>query len=41
MSVMMLAAACDAKVTIRANGKDEQRALDALSQLFEAKFNEN
>ena len=40
-SVMMLAAACDARVTIRANGRDEQKAVDALSQLFEAKFNES
>jgi phosphocarrier protein HPr len=41
MSVMMLAAACDAKVTLRANGKDEEKAVDALSRLFEAKFNES
>jgi phosphocarrier protein HPr len=41
MSVMMLAVAFDAKVTIKATGKDEQKAVDALAQLFEAKFNES
>jgi phosphocarrier protein HPr len=41
MSVMMLAAACDAKVTLRASGKDEEKAVDALTRLFEAKFNES
>ena len=40
MSVMMLAAACDSKVTIKANGKEEQKAIEALALLFEAKFNE-
>jgi phosphocarrier protein HPr len=40
MSVMMLAAGCDTKVVIRASGKDEQRAVDALAKLFESKFNE-
>jgi phosphocarrier protein HPr len=40
MSVMMLAAACDSKVTIKASGKEEQKAVDALALLFEAKFNE-
>jgi phosphocarrier protein len=40
MSVMMLAAGCDTKVTIRASGRDEQKAVDALCRLFEAKFNE-
>jgi phosphocarrier protein HPr len=40
MSVMMLAAGCDAKVTINANGRDEQKAVDALAQLFNVGFNE-
>ena len=41
MSVMMLAAGRDTRVTIRANGKDEQKAVDSICQLFEAKFNES
>ena len=41
MSVMMLAAACDSKVTVKATGKDEQKAVDTICQLFEAKFNES
>jgi phosphocarrier protein HPr len=40
MSVMMLAAACDSKVTIKASGKEELKAVDAIALLFEAKFNE-
>ena len=40
MSVMMLAAACGSKVTIKASGKEEQKAIDTLVLLFEAKFNE-
>jgi phosphocarrier protein len=40
MSVMMIAAACDSKITIKASGKEEQKAVDALVLLFEAKFNE-
>ncbi|MFP4416912.1 MAG: HPr family phosphocarrier protein [Chitinivibrionales bacterium] len=40
MSVMMLAAAHNAKVTIKADGEDEQDALQAVEQLFLKKFNE-
>jgi phosphocarrier protein HPr len=41
MSVMMLAAACNRKITIRANGKDEEKAVEAIAKLFENKFNES
>jgi phosphocarrier protein HPr len=40
MSVMMLAASCDSKVLIRAAGKDEEKAVEAIVKLFENKFNE-
>jgi phosphocarrier protein len=40
MSLMMLAAGQNAKITIQADGKDEQAAVDALVELFEKKFNE-
>lgn len=40
MSVMMLAAARDSKVTIRADGADEAEAVEAVAKLFEDKFNE-
>jgi phosphocarrier protein HPr len=40
MSVMMLAAARNTTVTIRANGKDEQDAVAAIAELFRARFNE-
>jgi len=40
MSVMMLAATCGAKVTIRASGDDEEQALDAIAGLFARKFDE-
>jgi phosphocarrier protein HPr len=40
INVMMLAAACDAKVVIKASGRDEQNAVDALVRLFEARFHE-
>ncbi len=41
MSVMMLAAGCDSKVIVRACGKDEEKALEAMIKLFERKFNES
>jgi phosphocarrier protein len=41
MSVMMLAAARDSKVTIRADGADEAEAVKAVAKLFEDKFNED
>jgi phosphocarrier protein HPr len=40
MSVMMLAAGCDSMVVVRASGKDEEKAVDAIVKLFESKFNE-
>ena len=40
MSVMMLAAAQDSSVTIRAEGDDEAEAVEAIIKLFELKFNE-
>jgi len=40
MSVMMLAAAQDSSVIIRANGEDEAEAVEAIIKLFELKFNE-
>jgi phosphocarrier protein HPr len=40
MSVMMLAAARNTTVTIRANGKDEQDAVAAIAELFRKRFNE-
>ena len=41
MSVMMLAAACDSEVDIRASGEDESEAVEAVAALFEKKFNED
>ena len=40
MGVMMLAAECGSEVTIRADGPDEQAAVDALATLIAAKFGE-
>ncbi len=40
MSVMMLAATCGSKVTIRASGVDEEQAVEAIARLFERKFDE-
>jgi phosphocarrier protein HPr len=40
MSVMMLAATCGSKVTIRASGDDEEDAVDAIAALFSRKFDE-
>jgi phosphocarrier protein len=40
LSVMMLAAACNKKITVRANGKDEEKAVEAITKLFEMNFNE-
>lgn len=41
MNVMMLAAGHGSTVTVKATGKDEQKAIDSICQLFEAKFNES
>lgn len=40
MNVMMLAAAHNSTITLRASGPDEQVALAALCELFANKFNE-
>jgi phosphocarrier protein HPr len=40
LSVMMLAAEVGSFVTIKAEGEDEQEAVEALTQLFEEKFGE-
>jgi len=41
MGLMMLAAEMGSKIIIRANGEDEEKALDALVTLFENKFDED
>ncbi len=40
MGVMMLAAAKDSTVTLKAEGADSHKALSALGELFENKFGE-
>lgn len=40
MSVMMLAAAFNTLVTVRASGPDEEDAVKAIESLFEQKFRE-
>jgi phosphocarrier protein HPr len=40
MGVMMLAAAKDSTVTLKAEGTDSHKALSALGELFENKFGE-
>ncbi|MFL6215513.1 MAG: HPr family phosphocarrier protein [Blastocatellia bacterium] len=40
LSVLLLAAACGTQIIIRAEGEDEQRAVDALAELVEQKFGE-
>jgi phosphocarrier protein len=40
MGVMMLAAGMGTPLTIRAEGADEQQALDAVVDLFDRKFDE-
>jgi phosphocarrier protein HPr len=40
MSVMMLAAACNSSVIVRAAGADEKEAVKLLVELFNQKFNE-
>ena len=41
MGVMMLAAECGAEVIVRADGSDEQQAVDALAELITSKFGES
>lgn len=40
MGVMMLAASCGTHVTIIAQGDDEQRAVDAIEDLINRRFDE-
>ncbi|MBD3897359.1 HPr family phosphocarrier protein [Halomonas sp. ML-15] len=40
MSLLMLAAPCGSVLTIHAEGEDAEAALDALSALFESRFEE-
>jgi len=41
MSVMMLAASKGTVISVRADGEDEQEAVQAVISLFESKFNED
>ena len=38
MGIMMLAASCGTQLTIRAEGPDEEKAVEALSKLVESGF---
>lgn len=40
MGVMMLAASCGSQVTVRAEGDDEQAAIDAITDLINRRFDE-
>jgi phosphocarrier protein len=40
MGVMMLAASCGTKVTLFADGPDEEQALKAISELINRRFDE-
>ncbi len=40
MGVMMLAANLGSELTISAQGEDEEKAVEAIAQLFETKFGE-
>ena len=40
MGLMLLAAECGSKVTVRAEGPDEKDALEALGKLFDRRFDE-
>lgn len=41
MGVMMLAAECGAMLTVRANGPDEEQAIEAISAIIAARFGES
>lgn len=41
MGLMLLAAECGSKLTIKADGPDEKQALEALEKLFQRKFDED
>jgi len=40
MGVMMLAASCGSQVIVRADGEDEQAAIDAITDLINRRFDE-
>ncbi|SDL86402.1 phosphocarrier protein NPr [Franzmannia pantelleriensis] len=40
MSLLMLAAPCGSTLTVHAEGEDAEETLDALSALFESRFEE-
>ncbi|ATJ82153.1 HPr family phosphocarrier protein [Halomonas beimenensis] len=40
MSLLMLAAPCGTELTLEAEGEDGEEVLDALEELFEARFDE-
>ena len=40
MGLMLLAAESGSKLTIKADGPDEAKAIEALEKLFERKFDE-
>lgn len=40
MGLLMLAAECGSKLTIKADGPDERDAVEALSKLFQDRFGE-
>jgi phosphocarrier protein len=40
MGLMLLAAESGSKLTVKADGLDEEKALDGLGKIFEMKFNE-
>ena len=40
MGILMLAAECGNEIEIKVNGKDEEEALDELTDLLEGRFNE-
>ncbi|MDN3525535.1 HPr family phosphocarrier protein [Halomonas sabkhae] len=40
MSLLMLAAPCGTELTLEADGEDGEAVLDALEQLFDARFDE-
>ena len=41
MGLMLLAAECGSRLTIKADGPDEEQAIAALGRLFERKFDED
>ena len=41
MGLMLLAAECGAKLTIKFDGPDEKQAVEAIQKLFEKKFDED